>query len=100
MTDLEQLLHLVDRAERGVLLPAEAGQLRAALRGLHPRPAPPQEAPGAAVSAPRGSECPVLPSEGSKAPQGAVQGLVVHDGPSTAECAADDRRWPLQKHGE
>jgi hypothetical protein len=22
------------------------------------------------------------------------------DGPSIAECAADDRLWPLQKHGE
>lgn len=32
---LAQLLHLVDRAERGVLLPAEADQLRAAIRALY-----------------------------------------------------------------
>ena len=37
MTALEQLLHLVDRAERGVLLPAEAAQLRTALRAMHAR---------------------------------------------------------------
>ncbi|HEY9370403.1 hypothetical protein [Streptomyces sp.] len=37
MTSLDQLLHLVDRAERGVLLPAEAAQLRAALRAMHAR---------------------------------------------------------------
>lgn len=33
--DLTRLLHLVDRAERGVILPAEAAQLRAAIRDLH-----------------------------------------------------------------
>jgi len=32
---LQQLLHLVDRAERGVILPAEAAQLRTAIRALH-----------------------------------------------------------------
>jgi hypothetical protein len=32
---LDRLLHLVDRAERGALLPAEAAQLRAHIRGLH-----------------------------------------------------------------
>jgi hypothetical protein len=32
---LAHLLHLVDRAERGVLLPAEAAQLRIAIRALH-----------------------------------------------------------------
>ena len=37
MTALDQLLHLVDRAERGVLLPAEAAQLRTALRTMHHR---------------------------------------------------------------
>lgn len=37
MTDpyLQQLLHLVDRAERGVILPAEAARLRTAIRALY-----------------------------------------------------------------
>ncbi len=26
--------------------------------------------------------------------------LAAGDGPSVRDCAADDRRWPLQKHGE
>lgn len=32
---LARLLHLIDRAERGALLPAEAAQLRIAVRALH-----------------------------------------------------------------
>lgn len=28
------------------------------------------------------------------------QHLTVHDGPTIAEATADDRRWPLEKHGE
>ena len=40
---LAQLLHLVDRAERGVLLPAEANQLRDAIRDLHGRAHPQQK---------------------------------------------------------
>lgn len=35
MNGLAQLLHLVDRAERGVILPAEAAQLRTAIRALY-----------------------------------------------------------------
>jgi hypothetical protein len=32
---LARLLHLVDRAERGALLPAEAAQLRTRIRALY-----------------------------------------------------------------
>jgi hypothetical protein len=32
---LKQMLHLVDRAERGALLPAEAAQLRTQIRALY-----------------------------------------------------------------
>jgi hypothetical protein len=32
---LARLLHLVDRAERGALLPAEAAQLRTQIRALY-----------------------------------------------------------------
>jgi hypothetical protein len=32
---LQRLLHLVDRAERGALLPAEAAQLRTQIRALY-----------------------------------------------------------------
>jgi hypothetical protein len=42
---LKQMLHLVDRAERGVILPAEAAQLRIAIRALYARAYPqPKEA--------------------------------------------------------
>ncbi|MEV6737910.1 hypothetical protein AB0N14_13645 [Streptomyces sp. NPDC051104] len=48
MTDrpapLARLLHLVDRAERGVILPAEAAQLRTAVRALYARAYPSKEA--------------------------------------------------------
>ena len=40
---LARLLHLVDRAERGALLPAEAAQLRTAIRALYTRAYPSKE---------------------------------------------------------
>jgi hypothetical protein len=43
---LQRLLHLVDRAERGALLPAEAAQLRTQIRALyaHAYPQPKESA--------------------------------------------------------
>ena len=41
---LARLLHLVDRAERGALLPAEAAQLRIAVRALYAKAYPIKEA--------------------------------------------------------
>jgi hypothetical protein len=40
---LKQMLHLVDRAERGVMLPAEAARLRIAIRALYARAYPQTE---------------------------------------------------------
>jgi hypothetical protein len=40
---LARLLHLVARAERGVLLPAEAAQLRTHIRALYARAYPIKE---------------------------------------------------------
>jgi hypothetical protein len=37
---LARLLHLVDRAENGVILPAEAAQLRTQIRALYARAYP------------------------------------------------------------
>ncbi|WP_405883595.1 hypothetical protein OG747_36440 [Streptomyces sp. NBC_01384] len=37
---LQQMLHLVDRAERGAMLPAEAAQLRTQIRALYARAYP------------------------------------------------------------
>lgn len=44
-------------------------------------------------------------ADGHLTPNGRIKGTAgarrtPDDGPSVQDCAADDRRWPLQKHGE
>ena len=123
---LHRLLHLVDRAEDGVILPAEAAQLRTAIRALYGR-AYQQERPAMteplrryrawlanehakAVAADQSTDCPpelrISPHNGIAAGLAtALHGLDHHatrhdNGPTVREAADADRNWDVEKAGE
>ncbi|MEV6696268.1 hypothetical protein AB0M68_03770 [Streptomyces sp. NPDC051453] len=117
MNSLAQLLHLVDRAERGVILPAEAAQLRIAIRAMHSPAAHDSNRVWLTRSAPSDQWRPVdfkttlgelvngrsfdtvravfqaLGQDVCIQLDGGPQQHPAHDEPTVAECAANDRRW-------
>ncbi|MGX1660647.1 hypothetical protein [Streptomyces sp. NPDC055366] len=63
-------------------------------------PTPPQAATDGAESVPQGRDGAGRPLGAPEAAQGNSAGSGAHDGPTVAECAADDKRWDLEKGGE
>jgi hypothetical protein len=64
-----------------------------------------EQAPGKPLSAPENASTPEVGVSGSSTPlngpHAGADGFDAHNaGPSIRECVDQDRRWPLQKHGE